>query len=418
MATFAPLKPIIPLGNLRLTDTDIAGGKAANLGELIAAGFAVPGGFVVPAEVYLAAADGAGIREELRVITTEATTAGTEGLATLAARARNLIRSTVIDEATLEAIREALESLGPAVPVVVRSSATAEDTAETSFAGMNASFTSVIGLEQVAARVRDCWESLWGDRSVSYRASQALDLEPAIAVVVQAMVDSDTSGVMFTVDPAHGDESVLVVEAAFGLGEVVVSGAVEPDTYLVDRSSLGPRQIRIGHKSYRLARGPEGDQRQELGEEDAWRRVLTDQQISEVAGVGVRIEEHYGCPQDIEFAYVGDNLHILQSRPITTLAADDRTGGDAVLHGLGVGTRAGVGRVRVLHSPKEGHLLQDGEVLVAEMTAPDWLPTLRRSAAIITDAGGSTCHAAIVSRELGIPGVVGTREATKVLRDG
>jgi pyruvate,water dikinase len=233
---------------------------------------------------------------------------------------------------------------------------------------------------------------------------------------MQQMVSSDRSGVMFTADPARPDQ--VMIEGAFGLGEVVVSGAVEPDTYRVDRGSAGVREIRIGHKTARIVSGPAGDRHEVVEGTDAWKRVLSDDEIHAVAAIGLDIEAHYGVPQDIEWAYVDDRLFIVQSRPITTLDLDDADDDEPVLRGLGVGNRLGGGTVRILTSPADGHLLLDGEVLVAEMTSPDWVPTMRRAAALITDAGGSTCHAAIVSRELGLPAVVGTRSATTALRDG
>jgi pyruvate, water dikinase len=216
-----------------------------------------------------------------------------------------------------------------------------------------------------------------------------------------------------------------VVEAALGLGGVVVSGQVEPDTYVVDRSTGRVIEARVGHQSHLLRRGPDGrDERVELSPAEGSVRVLDDAELAELAELAVRVEEHYGSPQDLEWGIAEGRLHLLQSRPITTLhhrepAADDDGGTpDPVLSGLGSSPGVAVGRVRILQSPKEGKKLQTGEVLVAVMTSPDWLPTMRRSAALVTDAGGMTCHAAIVSRELRIPGVVGTREATRRLRDG
>ncbi len=207
----------------------------------------------------------------------------------------------------------------------------------------------------------------------------------------------------------------------------MVSGRVEPDTYHADRSSLAVREIRVGRKDVRIISGPEGDEHQTLEGDAAWARVLTDDEIASVARIGMAIEAHYRSPQDIEWAFLGSDLYIVQSRPITTLGPADApgaTGGDAdsanepVLHGLGVGSRTATGVVRILQSPIEGKKLAQGEILVAQMTSPDWVPILRRAGGLITNAGGSTCHAAIVSRELGVSAVVGTRTATTVLRDG
>jgi pyruvate,water dikinase len=299
------------------------------------------------------------------------------------------------------------------VAVAVRSSATAEDTADTSFAGMNVSFTNVPE-SRLIERVRDCWVSLYGDRVMAYRAERGLTDEPAIAVVVQEMRASERAGVMFTRSDRGLDE--LVIEAAFGLGEVVVSGTVEPDTYRVDRATGRVRDIHVGRKLTALMSDSGGEHSEDLPVELAYARVLADDDIQRLARLGLEIERHYGAPQDIEWTFVGGDISIVQSRPITF--AGEQLGARVVLRGLGVGRGRAMGRVRILQSPKQGKDLLDGEVLVARMTSPDWAPTLRRAGAIVTDAGGSTCHAAIVSREFGIPGVVGTGTATTSLTTG
>jgi pyruvate,water dikinase len=420
---------IVSLSELDRGDVALAGGKGANLGELARAGFPVPPGFVVAAPAYLDAVDQSGARARLAEITRAAISALPDELTGLAAEARGLLEATPVPEALARAAADALAALGEDVWVAVRSSATAEDTAETSFAGMNETFTNVRGADALLDRIRACWRSLYGDRVVAYRAERRLDAEPAIAVVVQVMIDADRAGVMFTVDPADRDR--LTIEGAFGLGEVVVSGAVEPDTCRVDRATGALRELRIGHKARRIVRGGAGDVHEELEGAAACARVLDDDEIARVADIGMRIERHYGAPQDIEWAFAAGELFIVQSRPITTLARAASPAGGAstgagagspaevpLLSGLGVGDRRATGRVRVLGSPADGARLADGEVLVAPMTSPDWVPALRRAAALVTDAGGSTCHAAIVARELGLPAVVGTRRATSVLRDG
>ncbi|OWY62723.1 phosphoenolpyruvate synthase, partial [cyanobacterium TDX16] len=295
---------------------------------------------------------------------------------------------------------------------------------------MNETFTQVRGAEEVLQRVRDCWASAFGPRVVAYRAEQRLHDEPAIAVVVQQMADVDRSGVAFTADPASGARDQLVVEAALGLGEVVVSGAVEPDTYHVRRDPPAVTAAHVGHQDHRIVVGPDGVQRTEaLGPDDADRRVLTDDEVLAVADLALRVEALHGTPQDVEWAFSPDGrLALLQARPITTLGTpslDEHPAGDGsgpgphvLVTGLGATAAVGSGPVRVIVDPADGGRLQDGEVLVAPMTSPDWLPTLRRAAAVVTDRGGITCHAAIISRELGIPAVVGAGDATEVLHDG
>ena len=417
MAQIAPPRTVTTLSEVRASDVSLVGGKGANLGEMIAAGFPVPPGFVVTAEAFTDALELAGVRSELAELTQRAANLQADELARIAERARDLVRSVGLPEQLADSVLAAHRDLGD-VRVAVRSSATAEDTTDTSFAGMNETFTNVTR-ESLVDRIQQCWVSLYGDRVVAYRAEQGLTHEPAIAVVVQQMVDSDRSGVMFTVDPSAREQ--LVVEAAFGLGEVVVGGLVEPDTYRIDRSNLRIREQRIGHKEFRIVAGPSGDVQETLPDDLAWQRVLHDDETSALVHLGMDIERHYDAPQDIEWAFVGDRLYIVQSRPLTTLDTQGSASGDddtPLLHGLGVGDRTATGRVRILESPRDGSRLEDGEILVAEMTSPDWVPTMRRAAALITDAGGSTCHAAIVSRELGIPAVVGTRTATHALRDG
>lgn len=409
----------VPLDQIRRADVARAGGKGANLGEMIHAGLPVPSGFVVAAGAYLDAVERAEVRATLVDLEHKAATASPGELARAAEQARTMVRDVAVPPATAEAVVDAYRALGGDGFVAVRSSATAEDTADTSFAGMNETFTNICGEDEVLDAVRRCWASLYGARVVAYRAERGLSDEPAIAVVVQQMVDSDRSGVMFTVDPAARDQ--LVIEAAFGLGEVVVSGQVEPDTYRLDRASRGLREVRLGHKQIKIVRRDGADRTELLGEDEAWRRVLSDDEVREVADVGLTIEDHYASPQDVEWAFVAGDLFIVQSRPITTLTPRGRNpepSDEPLLHGLGIGDRVASGRTRVLGSPGEGDRLADGEVLVARMTSPDWVPVLRRAAGLITDAGGSTCHAAIVSRELGVPAVVGTRRATEVLHDG
>jgi pyruvate,water dikinase len=413
-------------------DTPDVGGKGANLGEMTASGLPVPPGFVVTAAAYRRAVDDGGVRDALadRFAAASAQVEDTKALAVAAADLRDLVRRAGVPESVAEAVLAAYHQLGADVPVAVRSSATAEDTADTSFAGMHETFANVVGDEAVLARLVDCWVSLYGDRVIAYRASRGMTEEPVIAVVVQQMIQSERSGVLFCADPSTGDRDRIVIEAALGLGEVVVSGAVEPDTYvLAKQGEQGPRLLsaRVGHQSHKLVGGPGGTvERIDLEPAEGGARVLTDAEVVALAELGQRVEAHYGSPQDVEWAMAGGQTYLVQSRPITTLGpAGGAAGGSSaaatgtvLLRGLAASTGSASGRVRVLTSPGDGHLLDRGEVLVAPMTNPDWVPTLRRAAAVVTDGGGMTCHAAIVARELGVPCVVGARTATSQLRDG
>ncbi|MFC4783854.1 phosphoenolpyruvate synthase [Nocardioides sp. MAHUQ-72] len=413
-------------GEIGRADVPRVGGKGANLGELAGAGLPVPPGFVVTADAYLQAMQLGGVRDALRERVAEADVDSPEDLERATADLRALVHAAGVPDDLRRSVLEAYARLGDEPRVAVRSSATAEDSASTSFAGMNETFTNVRGGEELLVRIVDCWASLWSPRVVAYRAAQALAEEPAIAVVVQAMVDSDSSGVMFTVDPSTGDRDSIMVEAAYGLGEVVVGGQVEPDTYVLSKSTGAVVRAHLGTKAVRIVRGPDGhDRRLEVPAEDRSRWVLDEDVLHDLAGLALDIERHYGSPQDVEFARQGDRTWIVQSRPITTLSDVAAAGtepeaetGDVLLNGLAAAPGLVSGPVRILRSTADGDRLQAGDVLVASMTSPDWVPMMRRACALVTDGGGVTCHAAIVGRELHLPTVVATRTATTVLRDG
>jgi len=437
-ATDAPplTEPARPFSRLGRKDVAYAGGKGANLGELTAAGLPVPDGFVVGAPAYAAFCGETGLRERLAGLLDSVDVEDTGALQAAAAAARDLFEETPIPEPLRREIRSRYEQLaggdgagGDPIPVAVRSSATAEDTAETSFAGMNETYLNVRGADAVIDAVRRCWRSLFGARTIYYRGVNGFaQADMDIAVVVQRQVNSTRAGVMFTVNPATGERGELVIEGSFGLGEAVVSGSVSPDRYIVEKATLAIRRREVHRKDLLIEYAPGGGTAQRaLSEEEALAPVLSDEEVVAVADLGRRIEEHYGSPQDTEWAFDPDGaLWMLQSRPITTLHDEapsskgvERAQAQSVLlRGLGGAPGSAAGAARVLSSLADAASLGDGDVLVTHMTSPDWLPLMRRAAAIVTDSGGMTCHAAIVSRELGIPCVVGTGEATRVLRDG
>jgi pyruvate, water dikinase len=512
------VEAVRPFARLGREDTDYAGGKGANLGELTAAGLPVPGGFVVGAPAYGAFCAQTGLRKRLAELLDGVDVEDTAALRAASAAARALFDETPIPEPLAGEIRSAYMRLadgagadggdgvsadgaggdgtgadgvggegasagganggagperreGASIPVAVRSSATAEDTADTSFAGMNETFLNVRGAEATIDAVRRCWRSLFGARTIYYRGVNGFaQAEMDIAVVVQRQIESTRAGVMFTVNPATGAREELVIEGSFGLGEAVVSGSVSPDRYIVAKATLAIRRREVNHKELVIEYAPGGGTVQRaLSEEEAVRPVLSDEEVVAVAELGRRIEVHYGSPQDTEWAFDPDGaLWMLQSRPITTLhddivsadgarpggagvdatpserarasdasSEDARAGGASpesvpansaaddharartvLLRGLGGAPGRAAGVARVLSTLDDAARLNDGDVLVTHMTSPDWLPLLRRAGAIVTDSGGMTCHAAIVSRELGIPCVVGTGEATSKLRDG
>jgi pyruvate,water dikinase len=407
------------------------GAKAANLAVMRHAGLPVPDGFVVGAGAYLLALDEAGVRASLRECFDAARRDASDPAALRdgAARARALVAGVPVPDIVRRAIEQAYAALGQDVPVAVRSSAIGEDAGGTSFAGIHETFVNVVGADAVVEHVRRCWASLYGERAIAYRAGWELAEEPVIAVVVQVLVRPERSGVLFTADPATGDRGRIVIEGAFGLGDVVVGGEVEPDRYVVVRADDTVESCRIGHQTHELVPTDDGTVvRRECDDERADARVLTDAEVLELAHVGARVEAAYdGRPQDVEWVIADGHIHLVQTRPITTLGATPAGAADSAAAGAdaeplikGIAASAGTvtGVVRILSVPADGARLAAGEILVAQMTNPDWVPTIRRAGAVVTDGGGATCHAAIVSRELGVPAVVGTRHATEVLHDG
>ncbi len=412
------------IANLGMADAEEAGGKGANMGEMVKAQLPVPPGFVVLRDSYLASIRAAGVADELNAAHREAMlhALDTDRFDQMCATMKALVLKAGMAPEVQERILESYRGMGTDCFVAVRSSATGEDGADASFAGMNETYTNVRGEQDLIEAVKNCWASLFAPRVVSYRASRGFTADPAMAVVVQLMIASERSGVAFTADPTTDATDRVVIEGAFGQGEVVVSGSVEPDNYVVDKKTGEILSRHTGYKSFEIIRGSDGkDQRVELDEAQAEAQVLTDDEVSEIARIAVRSEQHAGCPQDTEWAIADGKTYIVQTRPITTL---NRAGSPAqekhevLIQGLPAVPGVVSAVVRVLSDVSEGARLQDGEVLVAKMTNPDWLPTMRRAAALVTDTGGMTCHAAIVARELKVPCIVGARTATRDLSDG
>ncbi|KGI67436.1 phosphoenolpyruvate synthase [Mycolicibacterium rufum] len=409
---------------LTIADAEEAGGKGANMGEMVAADLPVPPGFVLLRDCYRDSMRSGGVDAELNALHREAlaTVSDTATLTERCERMQGLVHKAGVSDPVRRMILEAYRALGPAAVVAVRSSATGEDGADASFAGMNATLTNITGEDGLIDAVVRCWMSLFSPRVITYRASRGFTADPAMAVVVQQMVDSEKAGVAFTADPSNGAVDRVVIEGAFGLGEVVVSGEVEPDTYLVAKDTLAPLDVRLGHKAFKIVRGADGhDTTVDLPDAEADSRVLSDDELRTIAELAIATERHNGCPQDTEWAISGGKTYLVQARPITTLGHTTPAAAEkhvVLARGLAAAPGIASGKVRVLETPDQGERLQEGEILVAQMTNPDWLPTIRRAAALVTDTGGMTCHAAIVARELGVPCVVGTRTATRDLHDG
>lgn len=416
------------LAGVRIADARSVGGKGANLGELIAAGLPVPPGFVLMCGAYRRSMRAGGVDEKLAALHRDALdhVDDTARLDELCKRMQNLVLDSGITEQLRCEVIAAYRNLGSNCVVAVRSSAAGEDGSDASFAGMNRTVTNIVGEQKLLDAVVTCWASLFSPRVLTYRASRDFTADPEMAVVVQRMIAVDRAGVAFTADPSTGNRDHIVIEAAFGQGEVVVSGKVQPDTYVVDKNTGRIVDLNIGTKPFKIVRGGDGhDAIIELEPAQAEAQVLSESDVHRIVELATAAERHYQSPQDIEWAVEGSSTWLVQARPITTLGltptADtnaDHPGTDVLLRGLPAAPGTATGRVRVLHSPQEGNQLCDGEILVAPMTNPDWMPTIRRAIALVTESGGVTCHAAIVARELSVPCIVGARSATSVLRPG
>jgi pyruvate, water dikinase len=437
------------LEDLRSGDVDRVGGKNASLGEMIAElsreGIVTPAGFATTAAAYREFIE----HNELEPVIREHSEKASKGGAALkkAGEAiRNAFEKSDTPEGLAESIKNAYRELGERLEraepsVAVRSSATAEDLPEASFAGQQETFLNIRGERALLKAVKRCFASLFTDRAISYREKKGFDhLDVALSVGVQEMVRADTgaAGVMFTIDTETGFEEAIVIDASWGLGETVVGGEVDPDEYVVSKPLLGTEGIvpilskRLGRKLIKCVYAKGGGKDIKTVDTSAKERdatVLDDETILKLASWGKRIEAHYGRPMDIEWARDGETgeLKIVQARPetvqsqkktgtLTTFTLRERS--KELARGLAIGQAVAAGAVRVLKDPSEGDKLKEGEVLVAPATDPDWGPLLERAAAVVTDRGGRTAHAAIVSRELGIPAIVGAGDATERLKDG
>lgn len=418
--------------DLTKEDVPLAGGKGANLGEMTRAGLPVPPGYVVTADAWRRFVQASCLTEEIPKRLAGLDVDDPRQLQVVSRAIQDTIRRSPVPDDVRGEIVQAYQELGkrtglPDDFVSVRSSATVEDTERFSFAGLFRSFLNVRGPEALVRHVREVWASLYEPRVIFYRVKGGLpEGRQEIAVIVQKMVNADKSGVLFTVDPATNDPRVEVIEAAWGLGEVVVGGEITPDRYVVDKASLQVLERMVGRKDVAIFRDPHTGEnvRVSLPPEKATAQVLAEDEIRALADLGKRDEDHYGIPQDAEWAIEQKAIYLVQTRPVTTLARRPPPAemappqAEVLLRGLGASPGIASGPVKVLLTPEEGDKLQPGDILATVMTAPDWVPLMRRAAAIVTDAGGMTSHAAIVSRELGVPCIVGTRNATRTLKDG
>jgi len=418
-----------------------AGGKGANLGEMVNANFPVPHGFIITSKAFFDFLDETGIKKEVISKIDAIDVDNTEQLKGVTSGIRKLVRETPMSEELKNEILIAYSRLGESrlawltsseqQYVAVRSSATAEDLPEASFAGQQETFLNVVGKSALIEAVKKCWASLFTARAVYYRKKQLFKTEGVgIAVVIEKMVNSEASGVMFTADPT-GDTSRIIIESVYGLGEAIVSGSVTPDTYILDKGKMKILEKKISRQEWKLSRKGKESKKIALPESKGKKQKIPDKKIIELARLGKQIEEHYKAPQDIEWAIEGSKVLILQSRAITTLGLKDKVereqdrrkklealDAEVLIDGLAASPGIVTGKIKVVPSPKDIEKVEAGMIIVTKMTNPDWVPIMKKAAGIITDEGGTTCHAAIVSRELGTPCIVGTGDATKKLKDG
>lgn len=431
---------------LRMTDVDTVGGKNASIGEMIhglaGAGVRVPGGFATTADAFRAFLSENRIEEKINARLSALDVNDVVALAAAGKEIRGWVEAAALPTALEDAIREGYAQMardsGVTDPdVAVRSSATAEDLPEASFAGQQETFLNVRGIDSVLHHVRLVFASLYNDRAISYRVHHDFaHAEVALSAGIQRMVRTDlgVSGVAFTLDTESGYRDAVLVTAAYGLGELVVQGAVNPDEFFVYKPALkaGKKAVlrrTLGSKARKMIYADGGGvDSVDVPAEEARRFSLSDDDLTELARQCVAIEDHYERPMDIEWGKDGRDglIYILQARPETVQSRSGRTlerfeigeGGTVLVEGRAVGNRVGGGVVRVVSDISQMSTVQDGDVLVADMTDPDWEPVMKRASAIVTNRGGRTCHAAIIARELGIPAVVGSGDATRELKSG
>jgi pyruvate, water dikinase len=425
---------------LNKDSVSVAGGKGANLAEIYNAKINVPPGFVITAQAYDYFIDKARLKDQIQELLGSIDYEDTKQLNETTEKIRKMIISAEIPKDLQDEIiesyglldttdlrnanRTVLEILKNSEPVfvAVRSSATTEDLTDASFAGQQETFLNVKGKSDLLLNIKKCFASLFTSRAAYYRHKKGYEkMKASLAVVIQKMVDSDKSGVIFSKDPTNQSENIIL-EAVFGLGEGIVSGAITPDKYVISRE-LEILDKKVMDKKIAIVRDSGGNQATaKLSPEKSNQPVLKDHEAKRLAEISLKLEEHYNKPQDIEWAIEGEEIYVVQTRAITTIGKKSENKaeitGEIILSGLGASPGIASGKVKVIRDLSELDKIETGDVLVTKMTNPDMVVSMQKSVAIITDEGGMTAHAAIVSREMGIPAVVGTREATEKLKDG
>lgn len=409
-------------------DIPLAGGKGANLGEMTRANIPVPPGFVVTADAYFTFLKEAKLEKQLRQFLKSLDIEDSRNLKETSDKIKGELSNAPMPKAIAHEIKQAYRELGSGL-VAVRSSATAEDLPEASFAGQQRTFLNVQGEDEVLAAVQGCWASLFEARAIFYRQQGGFGhLTVGLAVPVQQMVQSEISGVMFTIEPLTNDRGKILIEAAYGLGEAIVSGEVTPDQYVIDKAKMAIIDKQIAKQEWQIIKNQqlhtleESNIRVVIPPWEQAKQKLTDEEIIALAKLGKRLEDLYQFPQDIEWAKKDGQLFIIQTRPVTTLGTKEQKLAEIKQEPLLIGEAASLGvasgTVKIVSNASQMGKVRKGDILVAEMTSPAFVPAMKRASAIVTDLGGRTSHAAIVSREMGIPCIVGTRKATTILKDG
>ncbi len=427
------MEDVVWFSQIGKEDVGQVGGKGANLGELSKIGVPIPEGFIITSQAYFRALQASGALDRIRGILYDLDVEDPTLLQKKALACQKEIKAITLEgqlERKIVDFYQKLEKNTGNSLVAVRSSATAEDLPEASFAGQQATFLNVKGKRQLIAAVSAVWASLFEARAIYYRTQKKFDhFSVGIALPVQKMIQSEASGVLFTVDPVENDKNKIIIEAIFGLGELIVGGQVTPDHYQIDKRTFKIIAKNIVSQEKQLVKGREGNRMVNISKPYRRLQKLSDEKIVELARIASLIEKHYFFPQDIEWAYQGGRLFIVQTRPVTTLKRvfekpqiasflTSTAGKEPILQGAPASPIIATGKVIVVKSPKELSKIQRGDVLVAPMTSPDYVQGMKKAVAVVTDHGGRTSHAAIVSRELGIACVVGCGEATKKLKDG
>ena len=420
-------KAIVWFNEVTKKDVPTVGGKGANLGEMTNANIPVPPGFIVTADAYFDFLEKSKLMDKIRRLLQPLDPGNSKQLQQIATQVKQLILDAAMPAELAKEIQQAYIEMGRGL-VAVRSSATAEDLPEASFAGQQRTFLNVQGGKEVVAAVQGCWASLFEPRAIFYRHHQGFDhFKVGIAVPVQKMIQSQASGVMFTLEPVTSDSGKIVIEAVYGLGEAIVSGEVTPDLYILDKEGLRISTKKIGRQEWQLIRNPTGGDKEAnikvpLQPSSQTEQKLSDEDIISLAKLGKQLEDWYQFPQDIEWAKEDKEIFIVQTRPVTTIKETAKVEPEITAPVLLSGDKASPGiasgPVKIVPEASQIDKVKSGDVLVAEMTTPDFVPAMKRAVAIVTNRGGRTAHAAIVSRELGIPCVVGVEQATTILTNG